>query len=272
MKIRASLFFALIVTMSSCGGDDDSGVGPDNLNCAASIIAFPANVSSTFPNSSCTVDGKQARFLKFTTSAGDVRFDVFANNDAFTPQLAVMKEGTTEFVSFDGAAGEGFGTWSLPAGTFVLRVIAASGTAGSFDIGGTNAPTGCLAHAVLSLATATYSNRIENSGNTTTGDCVFPDRNYDKYLVYSAKPCTITMRSTGNLDAQLSVANGATHALITSDDNSGGGKDAKVIMPSCRVGTAPLEITATASDLAPSSTGAYTLTIEITGGIAAQIR
>src|SRR5689334_14262402 len=117
MCCRPCLFVALALATVSCGGDDDGAVTPDNLNCAPAIIAFPATVNSTFPNASCTVDGKQARFLKFTASAGEVRFDVDADGGAFTPDIAVMKEGTTEFVSFAGSSGSAFGTWTLPAGT-----------------------------------------------------------------------------------------------------------------------------------------------------------
>ena len=271
MGCKPCLFAALVLTSLSCGGDDEESVVAPDLNCAPAIIAFPGNVTSSFPNSLCTSGGKQTRFLKFTTTAGDVRFDVDADANAFTPEIAVMKEGSTEFITFGGGAGSSFGAWSMPPGTYVLRVVAADGAAGPFAINGTNTITGCLPRALISLASGTYTNRIETPGNTSTGDCTFPDRNYDTYLVYSARACTITM--SGALDAALTVSNYATRAIISSDDNSGGGtngKDARITMPSCRAQGGPLEITATVSDAAPLTSGAYTLTVEITGGIAGQ--
>jgi hypothetical protein len=268
MCCKPCLVAGLILATLSCGGDDDGVVAPENLNCAPAIIAFPANVTSTFPNASCLVEGDQARFLKFTTTGGEVRFDVDADGNAFTPEIAVHKEGSEEFVVFGGGGGSSFGTWSVPAGTYVLRVVAVDGTAGPFSVNGTSTITGCLPRALLSFATATYNNRIETQGNTSTGDCTFPDRNYDTFLVYSARSCTITMR--GALDAELSVSNYLTRALISTDDNSAGGTDARITMPSCRASGGPLEITATVSDAGASTSGAYTLTVEVNGGIAAQ--
>jgi hypothetical protein len=79
--------------------------------------------------------------------------------------------------------------------------------------------------------------------------------------------------SVAGFDAAMTASNSQTNATITQDDNSGGGtsgKDARITLPSCRVGTSPILITATVQGAPPLTTGAYTLTVEVTGGIAAQ--
>jgi hypothetical protein len=271
--MRSRLFpsGALLLVLVSCGSDEASdSLEPNVQSCAAEVIAFPATVSSAFPESSCISDGKEARFLEFTSTGGDIRFDVDAEGDAFTPEIAVLKEGSEDFVVFGGGGGSSFGAWSVPPGTYLLRVIAADGSAGPFTVRGRTTVSGCLPRALLSLSTATYDNRIEAPGNTSTGDCTFAGRNYDAYVVYSERPCTITMR--GPLDAALTVSDYSTRDVIVSDDNSGGGasaRDARITMAACRAGPGPIEIRATVSSVPPLTTGNYSLTVEITGGTAA---
>jgi hypothetical protein len=262
---------ALQITATASGISATSASFAAADACAAVAIAFPANVNASFPSQYCSADGKRATFLQFSRpNTGFTRFSVTAANVAFAPEIAIVPAGLSEFISFTlktGFTGYTEGQWVLPTGSYRMRVIAASGTAGAFVISGSTTVS-CVIYALLPFTTATYTNRIE-PGNTSLGDC--PTRTADVFTIYSTKPCTFTMRGAlASFDAFLFVSTEA-NAIITTDDNSGGGiagKDARISLPSCRDGSNPIKITATTSSTPPTTTGDYTLQVEITGGIA----
>lgn len=243
---------------SSCGGGGDGITVHEGETCAPASLSVPGSASGTLTTSGCVTNFKPARFYKFTSNGqGVVSFTATA---AFAPEIAVTNDPPTEFVTFSGATTV-TGSWILPTGTYQLRLASTAGTVGTFSITGINTTaTGCAQRAILPFASRTYS------ASLATTDCVLAADHsyYDSFLIYSTKPCTITMHGVlASFDSYLIANNATTHEDIGEDDNSGGNKDAKLTFAACNSGGDPIEIWPNSYT---DAVGDYTLTVAVTGG------
>jgi pimeloyl-ACP methyl ester carboxylesterase len=96
------------------------------------------------------------------------------------------------------------------------------------------------------------------------GDCTDFGQLSDHFALYSPLPCTITMRSP-TFDAYLEIYD-QDNNLIASDDDSGGGTDARVSLPACFAATeaSPHQVLfVRATSFAAGEQGAYTLQIQM---------
>lgn len=230
-------------------------------DCAPVATNFPVVLATSLGTTACTVDGRPAAFFRFTKpDFGPLQLVVTAAG--FVPEVAVLNDPPSDLIPIAGAGTTATGNWVLPGAMYRLRISALSGAGGAFTVASSTVPVpGCVLRTLLPFALVTYSERIEG------GDCVEPGRTYDWYQLYSPKPCTLTMRGvTTGFDALITVRNARTHAVIAENDNGAAGtSDAFVMLTECRAGTDPIEILAT-TPLANSS-GNYSLTVQITGGV-----
>jgi hypothetical protein len=159
--------------------------------------------------------------------------------------------------------------WILPAGTYRARVSSAAGGTGAFSLTGTttsgvsNNGSSCTAGVSLRslVVGGTYTGQ-----SLGTGDCFFTGGFLvDIFYIRSLKPCTITLTPTG-FDAVLEARNFAlTTNVGTVQDGFGVGGAETLTLTSCST-PAGGTIAIMPSAFTAGATGAYTLTVTITGG------
>jgi hypothetical protein len=236
--------------------------------CTPVALTFPGVKTGAITSASCAANSLPSDFYRFTaTGTTAVRFDL---TSTFTSPgiLTTGDPAGANGIIFGGAtAGTAAGEWLLPAGTFLTRVISTSGN-GTYTLTGTATP---LTGTVGANGTACYNRGLVVSVTLTqalaTTDCPYGDGTFfDAYPVASTKPCTITMTSSV-VRPFLEVHDGANlTTVITSASGAGTPSVATVSLNQCQTsGGAPVSIWAN-SFTTPAITGAYTLTLTITGG------
>lgn len=262
--MRSSLPLLVAVSgallLASCSDGGGITVTPTDP-CAAQNLAFPGSGAGTLAQGAeCRVGGRPAAFHRVNVPAtGSVEFQVAGD---FQPEVAVLTDPDIDHLfRFDNATSVS-GVWLLPAGSYLVRVVARSGS-GAYTVAGANfTGQSCIERLLVPFADVTYSRQLTASACVSTDDGSF----FDSYVVYSTRPCTITMRSA-QVDPFLFVLNGRTGAIVTADDDSAGGVnglDAQVSLAACNAGGDPLEVLANTA--LPAETGAYTFRVQVDGG------
>lgn len=232
-------------------------------DCVPVVISFPVSFTGSVPSATCEIDGRPAAHVRFTKPhMGPLEIVVSATSGGFTPQIALMNEPPSDFISISGEGSSATGRWILPAAMYRLRIASLSGQGGAFTINAATQPAvGCVVRTLLPFALITYPERID------ADDCFSEGSHFDRYHVFSPRPCTITMRGiTPAFDSFLSVRNARTLATIAENDNGAAGTlDAFVMLTECRAGADPLEILAMRP--AAGIPGDYALIVQITGGV-----
>lgn len=237
--------------------------------CAVAPIALDVIVSGTVAGTTdCVLNNHPAATYAFSLATGTstvVQVTAAGVGGNFFPEMVISPEPPTFPRVFCGqtgsAATNGPCEWLLPGGTFHASISSSNGQPGPFRLNvadaGNGAP-GCTTRIVPSL-NATYTGRALSST-----DCFDPTGPFysDRYQVFDNRPCTVTMRSV-TFDTYLEIRD-ANGTFIAANDSSGGGTDAQVALPSCRVGGNGGSFVIVASSAAPSTFGAYTLTLSFT--------
>jgi hypothetical protein len=186
---------------------------------------------------------------------------VTTTSAAFTPEITLLNDPPSDFIPIAGSDMSVTGSWIIPAAMYRLRVSSRTSTGGTFTLTTSTTPTaGCILHTLLPFALVTYSGILQGS------DCSDGQTPRDRYQIYSPKPCSVTLRGVSGLDPFLTLRNARTGQVIAENDNAvPGTMDAFVMLTECRDGTDPIEITATRALAGPN--GAYSLIMQITGGV-----
>jgi hypothetical protein len=261
MRSPAVLVPALtgLLLLSGCSDGGGITVTPSDP-CAAQSIGFPGNATGSVAQTECRVGGRPAAFHRFTVSAA--RSVEFAVEGDFAPEIAVLADRDSDHLFRHDGTNAVSGVWLLPAGEYLLRVVARSGT-GAYSVAGTaRAEGGCLPRLLVPFASATYTRQLAGDSCLNTEDGSL----YETFVIYSTRPCTITMRSN-QVDSFLFISNGRTGEVVAFDDDSGGGVtglDARVTLPVCNSGGDVLEVYANTAFA--GETGSYSLVVEVDGG------
>jgi hypothetical protein len=227
--------------------------------CRAAPLAIPGTATGTLPAEFCDASGRPAAVHAFSlAAAGAVAFTTTAT---FAPRVEVktsVAEGNPEFLpttQFPRVE------WLLPAGSYLFRISAQSGTgtytARADPVAGTSAAT---SRAIIT--SGTYTGQSLQLNDFDFGDGTV----FDYYLMFSQRPCTITLRST-DFDAFLWVEDAIELQFTDDDDNSGGGTDARIHFEQCNNQGRPLGVYANSNptpQLGPGL-GSYTLIVEFDG-------
>ncbi|MFI5310875.1 MAG: Ig-like domain-containing protein [Gemmatimonadales bacterium] len=243
--------------------------------CNPVPMTFPGSVSGTLTASTCLQGTSPTLFYSFTNgNSQGVHFTLTPTG--FSPLLAVTQSPPTQWIFYNQNTPIPVGSlWLLPPGNFQVRAASISGT-GTFTLAGTS-DAGLLTTATAGGVAAAAAGSCPIAANllvsmTVTGqslsstDCLAADNsNYDAYRLYNSAACTITLTSTA-FDAYLEVYDLSTGAFVRSDDDSGGGTNAKLTLTACNNGGNIIEVRA--NSFAARESGAYTLQIAITGGAA----
>ncbi len=179
----------------------------------------------------------------------------------FFPEITITPEPPTSsylyYPNTTHTVANGPREWLLPSGTFRASISSATGSDGAFSLLATSSvgAPGCSIRILLAL-NATYTGQ-----SVSSTDCNDPSGPYyaDLFALSDSRPCTITMRAAFDAFLEVDFVDGT----YTSDDNSGGGTDAQITLPTCNYGGGPPQIVAWSK--LPGVTGAYTLTLSFTG-------
>jgi hypothetical protein len=142
--------------------------------------------------------------------------------------------------------------WLLPAGTYEFRIGAATGQ-GHYSVTATPGPANRGDTIRIIAVPGTYTGQTLGPGDFLNSIGSYSDA----YAIYSSRPCTITVRST-EFDPFISLTN-SFGITVGSDDNSGGGTDARISRTSCTSNGGAIRVDI--AGINPGLTGAYTLTI-----------
>ena len=243
-----------------------------SVACSAIPMTFPGSVTGTLGASSCRQGTQPTALYSFTVgSSQGVHFTLTPTG--FSPLLAVTQSPPQQWIYYSNTSGTPIDQlWLLPPGSYLARGASIAGT-GSFTLSGTSdaglLTTGTAGGTAASAAGScrAYANLLVSmtvTGQTLSStDCYNPDSSYyDAYRIYSSSACTITMRSTA-FDSYLEAFDLSTGAFVRSDDDSGGGTDAKLTLTACNSAGNVLEIRANSFN--PRVSGAYSLIVSITG-------
>lgn len=227
--------------------------------CAPPTLNIPGSISGAIPVATCDAVGRPAAVYRFTKSGGGgVRFNTVPAG--FTARVEVKTSLVDQNVAIQPMVAIPAAEWLLPDGTYLYRISSLSLTgSGSFSVTST----------AIAANTGTTARFIVTPGTYTGQSLALSDREfgdgtmYDYFILYSDRPCTITLRSTA-FDASLWIDDAVEQVTIDNDENGGGGTDARISRSACNTNGNPIGILANSFPSSNGTTpvGAYTLTIE----------
>lgn len=229
--------------------------------CVPTPITLPFSGNRSVTASSCVISSAAQRrgSIARVTLAAPAALEVRMIPNGFAPFFAAVPVGETEFIfSSRQTAEEARRVWHLDAGPVDVRAgTLLAGQTGTFQL-----QINTVSASIENCSTVIIAGSLTSQQSLSGTDCVFAGRVADEFLVYSSRPCTITMaRNAGAssvLDPFIEVYNGTT--LVSSDDDSGGDFNARLQLPSCRSSSDDV-LTVRATTFDPSDTGSYTLTV-----------
>ncbi len=232
--------------------------------CLTTIpIAFGASSTGALAATDCLLDNQYYGDLyAFSTAAGQ-RAQLDLISGAFDPWLDLAGPTVTDFVAFDDNTGGGTSPRMrllAPPGSFIATVNSFSARqTGAYTFSVTSWSgdvSGCEQDVwVVPSATALTQNAMATDCSFSgTGGPFFGDG--FNFVAIAGRTYTITMAS-GALDPVLRLFDGITAAMISTDNNSGGGTTARLTWTPT-ISTMGVVLATTAVG---STTGAYTLTV-----------
>jgi hypothetical protein len=238
--------------------------------CTPLALTFPGLTNGSLaPSGGCQLGGAPTIAYRFTVPTGYNTTQFSVSTAAFAPTIFVTADpgqngGTVEYYS--SVPGTISQYWALPPGTYRLWVQAPAGSGGAFSVSGNTISgdvlTGCGREAI------TVSVAISGLA-LDAGDCQFSTAGwyFDEYDIYSTLPCTITETSpvfAAEVNLRDIAGNQVGNAAAT-----GAGANAQISLSSCTANGGPLRILATSAS--PGSTGAFSLSVQMTGQAASAL-
>jgi hypothetical protein len=233
--------------------------------CAPIVVpALPFTTSRTITANSCQLTTNVARrgdvYRVALPSATALQVRMTPNG--FAPYATAFAAGETDLIfASRQTADELQRTWHLNAGPTEIR----TGTLTAGPVGTYQVQLSSVSASIENCIAPIVAGSVSSNQALQTTDCASGGFFYDEFLLYSTRPCTITMARAavaGMVDPFLEVFAGGQ--LVASDDDSGGGVNARLALSSCRSATDDvLAIRATSFD--PGDTGLYVLTVTFGG-------
>jgi hypothetical protein len=242
--------------------------------CPPAAATFPGNAPGTIPAGVCTIEDLPSASHRFTVAAENVfRFTLTA---PFSPVLQISANPPIDNVALAGPSPLS-GSWLLPAGTYQARISAMTGT-GAYTLAGIVVPNSGCGVRLLAVG-GTYTSQAIAADDCPEDLGFGDDTRVDLFVIFSERPCTITMSSMSvgggpRIDPYLVTSDLVTGDIVAEDDDAAGDFNATVNLTACRSPSGPLRIAANhlPADGGFSGTGPYTLTIQfgsLPGGAAA---
>ncbi|HKS04735.1 MAG TPA: hypothetical protein VJR92_00345 [Gemmatimonadaceae bacterium] len=217
-------------------------------------LTFPGSADGTQPCGAYAQGVVASTVYEFTTAGGGAAFTI---TSAFEPLFQVKLNPSSNDVLFTVEQTPSTVEWLLPAGTYLFRVAASSGT-GAFNLVGASVPGNTGDDYRTLVAEGTYTGQ-----QLAAGDAVITDDGsyYDGFYFRSASACTITHQSAA-FPPYLMVVDAATGQRVANDVTAPIGGTATIQLPACRAGTNNA-VLIVANSLSAGQTGAYTLGLDV---------
>lgn len=237
--------------------------------CAPTTVTLPFSGNGTVTANSCLISssvqrrGNISRLTLASASALEVRM----NPTGFAPYIAALPVGEPDFIfSSRQTADEVRRVWHLGSGPIEVRLGALNaGQTGTYQV-----QMSTVSASIENCSAVIIAGSLTSQQALTPSDCVFAGRLADEFLVYSTRPCTITMTRgsgvNGVLDPFLEAYAGTT--LEFFDDDSGGDFNARLQLPSCRSANDDILIVR-ATTFDPGDTGTYSLSVTFGSAVVA---
>ncbi len=227
--------------------------------CAPITITLPASRSSSVTAGSCPLDGATVgggdrfRFNLPTAAA----ISVSLAPTGFAPYIAALPASESEFI-FNSRPTTGIvsGRWHLPAGLTEVR----AGALNPSGVGNFQLEVQAVSPSVENCQIVLVGGSVSSNQALQTTDCASGGFFADEFLVFSSKPCVITMaRSTlsSAMDDPFLQVLAGTDTVMT-DDDSGGGTNARISLASCRSSSNNV-LRVRASSFASGDVGTYSI-------------
>jgi hypothetical protein len=219
--------------------------------CTPTAVTLPATMTGTLVREQgCLVGGSPFQFYRFTTAtSGGLSINIESPFGAEFEVRADSSVPTVRLVAIDTTITR---QWLLPEGAYEFRIGAFAGQ-GTYTVKATAAPANRGDTLRMLTLPGTYTGQTLAAGDFLNSLDSFTD----SFAIFSARPCTITVRSTAfdpyiQLTSQFGI-------LIGFDDNSGGGTDAQITRSSCSSAGGAIRIDI--ASVISGQTGPYTLII-----------
>ncbi|HYV99005.1 MAG TPA: hypothetical protein VE967_16230 [Gemmatimonadaceae bacterium] len=254
--------FATSVLATSAGsadirianGDATTTLATPIVFCGATPLTLPVSTTGTLSANTCVSGGRATASYRFSTAAtGGV--SVLATSADFAPWLELRTVPATDNYAKPPDVTAPL-EWLLPAGTYVVRVSAASG-GGSFALTG-SATTGtspCVKRVLVTGGTFA-SQRLQAGDCTISEDGSF----VDKYVVYSSASCGVSVKPSSQFAAWLFIFDETVGTFLDGRGGDDPGVSEQIGMPACKFLGRPLGIWVNAD---PGFGGDYTLTFTL---------
>jgi hypothetical protein len=219
--------------------------------CTPKQVTIPATMMGTLVREQgCLIAGAPFQFFQFTTATSsglsltvDTEFgaEFEVRGDPAIPNVRLVAPDTIVDRQY-----------LLPAGSYELR-IGAFASQGRYTMTAATSPANRGDTVRILVAPGTYTGQALAPGDFVNSIDGFTD----SYVIHSARPCTITVRSAA-FDPFIVLTN--TFGIsVGFDDNSGGGTDAQITRSSCTSIGGAIRIDLASTD--NRGTGPYTLII-----------
>jgi hypothetical protein len=230
--------------------------------CAPIAITLPVARSGSIGPTNCVISSTVQRrgYVLRVNLASAAAVEVSLVPTGFSPYITMFPVGETEFIfSSQQSATEVRRIWHLAAGPTEVR----AGTLNAGESGTYTLQAQAVSASVGGCRAVIVAGSVTSNQTLEPTDCVTDSRFGDEFLVYSSRPCVITMRrgTTGTpmTDPFLEVFAGADSLVF--DDDSGGNFDARVSLASCR-SPADNVLTLRATSFGTNDPGTYTMTVQ----------
>jgi len=224
----------------------------------ATSVTVGQTVNGTLASATdCLISGKYTDLYELTlASAANVQVELTSNPGAFDTYLNLINQATSAVVAFDDDDALSIGTLNsrinvpLAAGTYIIQATSyAAGATGAYQL------------RVCNSAPSTIALGQTLSGTLATTDCGFAASGsgifIDRWQFTLAAPTTVTLTQTSAaFDARIDLLNSTETSWLASDDNSGGGTNARIVA-ALQPGTYNVWTNSDSS----SATGAYQLSL-----------
>ncbi len=237
--------------------------------CAPTVVTLPFAGNGTVTANSCLISSavqRRGNIVRVNLAAASA-LEVRLNPTGFAPYIAALPVGEPDFIfSSRQTVDEVRRVWHLGSGPIEVRLGALNaGQTGTYQV-----QLSTVSASIENCTAVIIAGSLTSQQALTPSDCIFNGRVADEFLVYSTRPCTITMTRgagvNGVLDPFLEAYAGTT--LVFSDDDSGGEFNARLQLPTCRSGNDDI-LTVRATTFDPADTGTYTLTVTFGAAVVA---
>ncbi len=228
--------------------------------CVPIAATLPIGRSASVTAGSCPLAGTTrggGDFYRVTLpTAAAVQVSIAPTG--FAPYIAALPVGQSEFIFNSGPTPQIVSArWHLPAGLTELRVgAAAPGGTGNYSL-----EVQQVSPSVENCAEVNVGGPVNSNQTLQATDCLSAGFFSDEFLLFSSRPCVITM-SAGTTGVPMAdpflVVTGDTVAF---NDDGGGGTSARIALPSCRSASNNV-LRVSASSFAVGDVGTYSINFQ----------